>query len=143
MELVMEFAFVAAMGGVGLEDVAVAGSQFFEDAGLVDDTGATVVGKCAEKDGILAVFGIHGTEFAEVLSQEGICLFLSELYASAVWLSRLDLVAISNVRPVPRFMERLKMLDYQNCPFKERKLHYAPLCGGGRCRHKGQQRHEE
>lgn len=40
----MEFAFVAAVGGVGLEDVAVAGFQFFEDAGLVDDAGATVVG---------------------------------------------------------------------------------------------------
>ena len=40
----MPFAFVAAMGSVGLEDVAVAGFQFFEDAGLVDNTGAAVVG---------------------------------------------------------------------------------------------------
>ena len=40
----MELSFVAAMGGIGLEDVAVAGFQFFEDAGLVDDSGATVVG---------------------------------------------------------------------------------------------------
>lgn len=48
--------FVATMGGVGLEDVAVAGFQLFEDVGFVDDTGAAVVGECAEKDGILAVF---------------------------------------------------------------------------------------
>lgn len=33
------------MGGVGLEDVAVAGFQLFEDAGLVDDSGATVIGE--------------------------------------------------------------------------------------------------
>ena len=64
----MEFSFVAAMGSIGLEDVAVAGFEFFEDAGLVDDTGAAVVGECAEKDGILAVFGIHGTELAEVFA---------------------------------------------------------------------------
>lgn len=64
----MKFALIAAMGGVGFEDVAVAGFQFFEDAGLVDDTGTTVVGECAEKDGIFAVFGIHGAEFAEVFS---------------------------------------------------------------------------
>lgn len=139
----MEFAFVAAMGSIGLEDVAVAGSQFFEYAGLVDDAGATVIGKCAEKDGILAVFGIHGAEFAEIFSQEGICLSFCKLYSSAVWFSRLDLMTIPHIRPVAWLMKYLKMLDYQNCPFKERKLHYAPLCRGGRCRHKGQQRHEE
>lgn len=58
VEAAMEFAFVAAVGGVGLEDVAVAGFQLFEDAGFVDDTGAAVVGECAEKNGVLAVFGI-------------------------------------------------------------------------------------
>lgn len=68
MQLFMEFAFVAAMGGVGLEDVAVAGFQLLENAGFIDDTGATVVGKCAEKNGILAVFGIHGAELAEVFA---------------------------------------------------------------------------
>lgn len=46
----MKFAFVAAMGGVGLEDVSVAGFQFFEYAGLIDNAGTTVVGKCAEKN---------------------------------------------------------------------------------------------
>lgn len=40
----MFLAFVAAVGNVGLEDVAVAGFQFFEDAGLVDYTGTTVIG---------------------------------------------------------------------------------------------------
>lgn len=60
----MPFAFVAAVGGVGLEDVAVAGFQFFEDAGFIDYAGPAVVGECAEKDGILSVFGIHGAELA-------------------------------------------------------------------------------
>lgn len=31
VEALVPFAFVAAIGGIGLEDVAVAGFQFFED----------------------------------------------------------------------------------------------------------------
>lgn len=69
VETFVPFTFVAAVGGVGLEDVAVAGFQLFEDAGLVDDSGAAVVGECAEKNGVFTVFGIHGTELAEVFSQ--------------------------------------------------------------------------
>ena len=45
MELLMEFAFVAAMGGVGLEDVAVAGFEFLQDTALVNYAGAAVVGE--------------------------------------------------------------------------------------------------
>ena len=41
----MELSFVAAMGGVGFEDVAVAGFEFLQDAAFVDDTGAAVVGE--------------------------------------------------------------------------------------------------
>ena len=41
----MEFAFVAAVGGVGFEDVAVAGFEFLQDGAFVDDTGAAVVGE--------------------------------------------------------------------------------------------------
>lgn len=44
------FALVAAVGGVGLEDVAVASFQFFQDCGLVDYSGAAVVGECAEEN---------------------------------------------------------------------------------------------
>ncbi len=43
-------AFVAAVGGVGFEDVAVAGFQFFQDAAFIDHAGTAVVGECAEKD---------------------------------------------------------------------------------------------
>lgn len=64
----MEFTFVATMGGVGLEDVAVAGFQLFEDAGFVDDTGAAVVGECAEKNGVFAVLGVEGAELGEVFA---------------------------------------------------------------------------
>lgn len=39
-----------AVRGIGLEDVAVAALQLFQDCGLVDYAGATVVGKCAEKN---------------------------------------------------------------------------------------------
>ncbi len=41
----MEFAFIAAMGGVGFENVAVAGFQLFQNAAFVDDTGSAVVGE--------------------------------------------------------------------------------------------------
>lgn len=41
----MPFPFIAAVGGVGFEDVAVAGFEFFQDTALVDDAGAAVVGE--------------------------------------------------------------------------------------------------
>lgn len=41
----MELAFIAAVGCVGFEDVAVAGFQLFQDTAFVDDTGAAVVGE--------------------------------------------------------------------------------------------------
>ncbi len=44
MELLVELALVAAMGGVGLEDVAVAGFQLFQYGGLVYHSGAAVIG---------------------------------------------------------------------------------------------------
>ena len=46
----MFLAFVAAMGNVGFEDVAVAGFEFLQDGGFVDDAGAAVVCECAEKN---------------------------------------------------------------------------------------------
>ncbi len=46
----MWFAFVAAVGGVGFEDVAVATFQLFQDCGFVDYAGTAVVGECAEKN---------------------------------------------------------------------------------------------
>lgn len=45
MELFVEFPFVAAVGGVGFENVAIATLQLFQDCGFVDDTGTTVVGE--------------------------------------------------------------------------------------------------
>lgn len=65
----MSFAFVAAVGGVGFEDVAVAGFQLFKDAAFVDYAGTAVVGECAEKDGVFAVLGVEGAELGEVFAQ--------------------------------------------------------------------------
>ena len=45
MELLVKFTFIAAVGSVGFEDVAVAGFEFFQDTAFVDDTGAAVVGE--------------------------------------------------------------------------------------------------
>ena len=45
MELLVELAFIAAVGGVGFEDVAVAGFEFLQDGTFVYDTGAAVVGE--------------------------------------------------------------------------------------------------
>lgn len=39
----MEFAFVTAVGGIGFEDVTVAGFEFLQYAALVDDAGTAVV----------------------------------------------------------------------------------------------------
>lgn len=50
VETFVPLAFVAAVGGVGFEDVAVSGFQFFQDGGFVDDTRSTVVSECAEKN---------------------------------------------------------------------------------------------
>ena len=41
----MELALIAAVSGVGFEDVAVAGFQLFQDGAFVDNTGAAVVGE--------------------------------------------------------------------------------------------------
>lgn len=40
----MPFAFIAAVGGVGLEDIAVASLQLFQYGGFVDYSGPTVIG---------------------------------------------------------------------------------------------------
>ena len=127
----MPFAFVAAVGGVGLEDIAVAALQLFQDGGLVDYAGTAVVGECAEKNRVFAILGIHGAELGKVFAEEDVSLFLCELDASAVWLARLDLMTIAHIGPMLWLMERLKFLDYQDCPLKERQFHYRPFGGEG------------
>lgn len=119
----MFLTFVAAVGNVGLEDVAVAEFQLFQDGGLVDDAGAAVVGECAEKNGVFAILGIHGAELGEIFAEQGVSLCLGQLDASAIWLARLDLMSVADIGPVLRFVKRLEFLDYQNCPFKERQFH--------------------
>ena len=106
----MFLAFVAAVGSVGLEDVAVAGFQFLQDGGFVDYPGTAVVCECAEKNGVLAIFGVHGAELGEVFSEQRIGLCFGELDASAVWLARLNLMSVADIGPVLRFVERLEFL---------------------------------
>ena len=140
----MFLAFVAAMGNVGFEDVAVAGLKFLQDGGFVDDAGTTVIGECAKKNGVLAVSGIHGAELGEVFTEEGVSLFLCELNTSAIWFTRLDLMTVADIGPVLRLVECLEFLDYQNCPLKERQLHDTSLCGESRRSDRdGHYRHEE
>ena len=43
----MPFAFVAAVGGVGFEDVAVSGFQLFKDTALVYHSGPAIIGETA------------------------------------------------------------------------------------------------
>lgn len=97
MDSFVEFAFVAAVGGIGFEDVAVSGFEFFQDAAFVDYAGTTVVGECAEKNGVFAVLGIEGAELGEVFAEQCVSLCLGQLYASAVWFARLDLMTVANV----------------------------------------------
>ena len=114
----MRFAFVAAVGGVELEDVAVATFQLFQDRGFVDDTGTEVVGECAEEDRVFAVLGVEGAEFGEVFSEQCVGLRIGELTASAVGFVWQDLMTVSYIRPVAGLMERFKLFDYQDCPLK-------------------------
>lgn len=140
----MPFAFIATMGGVGFEDVAVARFQFFQDGGLVDNAGTAVVGERTEKNGVFAVLGVEGAELGEVFAEQCIGLCLGELTASAVGFSRLDLMTIANIRPMSGLMECFKFLDYQDSPLKERQFHYRPFGGKGwRRDREGHYRHEE
>ena len=50
-------------------------------------------------------------------------------HASAVWLTGLYLMTVADIGPVLWFMERLKFLDYQNCPLKERQFHDTSFSG--------------
>lgn len=50
MKTGVPFAFVVAVGGVGFDDVAVAGFQFFDDSGFIDRSGSDIISQCAEKD---------------------------------------------------------------------------------------------
>ena len=95
----MFLAFVAAVGNIGLEDVAVASFELFQDGGFVDYPGTAVVCECAEKNGVLAIFGVHGAELGEVFSEQRIGLCFGELDASAIWLTRLNLMTVADVWP--------------------------------------------
>lgn len=125
----MFLAFVAAVRDIGLEVFAVSGFKFLQDGGFVDDAGATVVSECAEKNGALAVSGVNRAELSEIFTKESVCLCLSQLNSSAIWLSRLDLMTVANVGPVLRLVECIEFLDYQNCPFKERLVHNTSFSG--------------
>lgn len=140
----MFLAFVAAMRNIGLEDVTVAGFQFLQDGGFVDDAGTAVVGECAEKNGAFAILGIHGAELGEIFAEQRVCLFLGELDASAIWLARLDLMTVADIGPVLRFVDCLEFLDYQNCPLKKRQFHDTSFgCESRRSDRDGHYRHEE
>ena len=69
MDAFVPFAFVAAVGGIGFEDVAVSGFQFFQNAGLVNHSGTAVISECAEKNSIFAVIFVKRNEFGEVFSE--------------------------------------------------------------------------
>lgn len=123
----MPFAAVVAVGGVGAEDIAVAGFEEAEDAGFVDYAGAAVICEGGEEVFVFAVFLVEGAEFAEVFAQECVGLGFGQLDSATVWFAGLDLMTVANIGPMLRFMKRLKAFDYQNCTFKERQIHDASL----------------
>ena len=94
----MSFAFVVAVGGVGFEDVAVAGFEETEDAGFVDYSGTAVVCEGGEEVFVFAVLLVQGAEFGVVFTEKCIGLDFGQLDPSAIGFAGLDLVTISNVR---------------------------------------------
>ena len=123
----MPFALVAAVGSVGLEDIAVSAFQLFQDCGFVDNAGTAVIGERTEKNGVFAVLGVEGAELGEVFAEQCVSLCLGELTASAVGFARLDLMPVAHIGPVLRLVQRFKLFDYQDCPLKERQLHYTSV----------------
>ena len=45
VQLLVEFAFIAAVGGICFEDVAIADFELFQNTAFVDDSGTAVVGE--------------------------------------------------------------------------------------------------
>lgn len=113
------------MGGIGFEDVAVAGFEETEDAGFVDYAGTAVVREGGEEVFVFAVFLIHRAEFGVVFTEKCVGLGFGQLDSSAIGFAGLDLVTISNVGPMFRFVECFKLFDYQNCTLKEWQFHDA------------------
>ena len=114
----MSLVFVVAVGGVGFEDVAVAGFEEAEDAGFVDYTGTTVVCEGSEEIFVFAVFLVQCAEFGIVFAKKCVCLCFGYLATSAVGFARLNLMSISNIWPMFRLMECFKLLDYEDCTLK-------------------------
>ena len=109
----MKFAFVAAVGGIGLEDVAVAGFQFAIDRTFLYSTGADVVGKYTHQE-CVGWFEVaeEVDKFVEVFTQESVSLPFTHLIAAIVFLSGQFSVTISEVGPMlPGIMQGLMVLD--------------------------------
>lgn len=128
----MPFAFVAAMGGVDLENISVSGFQLFQYAGFVYHSGTTVIGECSEKDSIFAIVFIKRYELGEVFAEQCVCLCLGELNTTSVWFTRLDLMPVAYVRPVLGMVHCLQFLDDEDCTLKERQFHNVVLSGESR-----------
>ena len=126
------FAFIAAVGSVGFENIAVSCFQFFQDTGLVYNSGSAVIGECAEKNRVLAVIFIKRYEFCKIFSEKRIGLCLGKLNTTSVWLTRLNLMPVADIRPVLWVVHSLKFLDDENGTLKERQLHYRPFGGESR-----------
>lgn len=116
-------AFVAAVGGVGGGDVAVAGANLLVESGFVDDAGAAVVGEGGADDAVAAHVAVISAELVEVLAEEGVGLDFGQLNAAAVWVGGLDLVTISNVGPVAGMVHRLEVIYQQDGAVIEREAH--------------------
>lgn len=119
------------MGGVGFEDVAVAGFQLFDYTGLIDRSGTDIVSQRTEKNRVFAILRIHGAELLQIFTQESIGFTLGQW--TMLWkpLSGQDSMTISVVRSVFQLMKSLKFLDYQDCTLKKWQFHYRPLGGEG------------
>ena len=65
MEAAVELATVAAVGGVGFVDIAVAAFELAVGGGFVDYAGAAVVGEGGEEDAVAAHVAVEGAELAE------------------------------------------------------------------------------
>ncbi len=100
-------AFVMAVGGIGLEDVAIAAFQLFQNAAFIDGSGPNIISESRKNIFVTSIFLIQLAEFGIVTTKKSISLAFTVLPACEMF-STLNDMTIAYRRPVLWLMKRFK-----------------------------------
>ncbi len=109
MKAGVPLAFVMAVGGIGLEDVAVAAFQLFQNAAFIDGSGANVISESRKNILVTPIFFIQLAKLGIVTAKKSISLPFTVLAACEMF-SPLNDMTIAYRRPVFRLMKCFKLL---------------------------------